>query len=213
MKAFLNFCSKELIVPAILLLSTTTWANPSSDSTKIESLSFLADSRIQINGDSTMKKFSAVASTMSLRGTAKRTADSSGKLPWTPIAVEMVLAVEDLKSGDATLDKHMYENLKMEKHHEIKLNLSNFSFTENSRGANEVVASGTLTVAGISKPVELNATLTVEGEKLRISGNKTVLMSDFGIEPPTMMLGILKTRNEISVNFYVTCLTNNTVKD
>lgn len=180
-----------------------------SEATQIVNLSFLPDSRIQLNGDSTFKKYSAVTSHLDLSGEAKLTENSAARLPWAPIEVEMLLAVKNLKSGDETLDKHMYENLKAEKFPQIHLKLATFNFSDSRDGKPEsVTASGTLMVAGVTKPLELKINLMIEGQKLRITGNKKLLMSDYDIDPPTMMLGAMKTRNEVEINFNVICLIN-----
>lgn len=182
-------------------------AEPSSSITEIN---FSPDSRIQIDGDSTMRKFSAASKAVDLKGKALIKPEVASGLPWTPTEVEMDLIVQSLKSGESLLDDHMHENLKSEKFPKIQMKLTNFSFSKD--GGNSVKATGQLTVAGVTKPLELKALLTAEGENLRIKGTKKVMMSDFGIEPPTMMMGTLKTRDEIEISFDVICLINNNKK-
>lgn len=61
---------------------------------------------------------------------------------------------------------------------------------------------GDLTVAGVTKPVDLVVQAApIPDGGLRISGSKPFLMTQFGIEPPTAMLGMLKTGNRITVRF------------
>lgn len=211
--------SKIVIVLAALLFSVSGTAktkgsaqatakiSAGAESSDFVSISFLPGSRIQISGDSTLRKFSAVASSIDLIGNAIKKPSAAGNLPWTPLEVEMVLSVKNLKSGDETLDEHMHENLKAEKYPQMQLKLSTFGFSgSNDAKGSSITASGSLTVAGVTKPIELAATMVIEGQNLRIKGNKTVLMSDFGIEPPTMMMGTLKTRNEIEVSFDIISL-------
>ena len=38
---------------------------------------------------------------------------------------------------------------------------------------------------------------------ITVRGKKKLLMTDYGIKPPTFMLGMLKTGNEVSVEFEV----------
>lgn len=67
---------------------------------------------------------------------------------------------------------------------------------------------GTLTVAGVTKPVDLavQATTNPDGS-IRITGSKAFLMTQFGIDPPTAMLGVLKTANRVTVRFDLTAST------
>lgn len=178
-----------------------------SEKPQTGNLSFSSDSRIQINGDSTMRKFSATSTDLNLKAKALLKSDTETNLPWTPVELEMILPVNSLKSGEETLDDHMHENLKMDKFPEIRMKLSTLLVSAvDSKTQSTVTASGTLTVAGVTKPIELKVDLTKEGENLKIKGIKKLLMSDFGIVPPTMMLGALKTRDEIEINIDVICL-------
>lgn len=164
-------------------------------------IQFADGSRIEIRGDSSMRKFSAESKKIETRGTSDEKAAPGSPLPWTPLEVEIALPVKSLKSDSETLDEHMWERLKAEKNPKIQLKLNKFSFSKS-----DVTASGTLSVAGVTQDIELKALLNADGNKLAIRGTKTVLMTDFGIEPPTMMLGTIKTKNEIEVIFELNCL-------
>ena len=198
---------KKLISTIALTTLLTTSGLAKTAEVQEINLNFLPASRVQLNGDSTLRKYSAATTLLGLRATAKETPAVGSTLPWTPVEVEMLLAVKDLKSGDDTLDEHMQENLKAEKFPHIQLKINSFSFSKDA-----VTASGHLTVAGVTKPVELQVALSAEGENLRMKGTKTLLMTDFGIDPPVMMLGTIKTRNEIEINFDVICLINSKKK-
>lgn len=210
-----------IIALSVLLLSISGFAKAKSPGAvavtqdrKVVNIIFLPDSRIQISGDSTLRKFSAIASEIDLTGKAKEKPDLSSNLPWTPVVVEMLLFVKNLKSGNKKLDDHMHENLKAGKFPKIQLRLSAFNFSYNADNkVTTVAATGALTVVGVSKPIELIATITTVGKNLRIKGSKTILMSDFGIVPPTMMLGTLKTRDEIEISFDMICLINSEKKE
>lgn len=157
--------------------------------------------RIEIRGDSSLRKFSAEAKSVEISGKSDDKPVPGSALPWTPIELEMALPVKNLKSDSETLDEHMRESLKAGSFPLIQLKLTQFSFADAV-----VKASGTLTVAGVTKPIELKGLVSIEGNNLRISGAKSVIMTDFGIEPPTMFMGTVKTQNEIEVIFEVICL-------
>ncbi len=161
----------------------------------------LPESRVELRGDSTLRKYSAVANQMSLTGTTEPKPAAGSLLTWTPTEVIMLLDVKNLKSGSDGLDEHMQENLKATAFPQIQLKLTSFNFLSEK----SVTAAGTLMVAGVRKPVEITASVLVENAVTRIKGIKTVLMSDFGIAPPAMMLGALKTRDEIEIIFDVVC--------
>jgi polyisoprenoid-binding protein YceI len=73
-------------------------------------------------------------------------------------------------------------------------------------GATEgsVKLKGNLTIAGQEKPVTIDASLALDaGGALRVKGSKEILMSEFGVRPPTLMMGTLKVRDRVVVNFDV----------
>ena len=63
--------------------------------------------------------------------------------------------------------------------------------------------SGFLTIAGLTKPINLLFNISVLNHKIRFKGTKNLKMSDFNIDPPKAMLGMLKSGNEILVKFDV----------
>lgn len=202
---------KTNLVLAVIMAVALPLSVLAKEGTENINLIFLSDGRIHLNGDSTLRKYSSTAKVFEVMGTAINKPASEMELPWMPTEVKMVLHIKNLKSGDETLDEHMQESLKFDKFPEIQLKLSNFSFTK-GEDKNTVKAVGTLTVAGVSKPIELNASLKVDGDNLKIAGIKKILMSEFGITPPTMMMGALKTADEVEISFDVICSINNNQK-
>ena len=58
-----------------------------------------------------------------------------------------------------------------------------------------------MTVAGASQPAVLKATATVSGSLFVVEGEQVLLMTDYGVKPPVMMLGAVKTANKIVVKY------------
>ncbi len=67
-------------------------------------------------------------------------------------------------------------------------------------------------MAGKTLPIDLKVSykLAANGE-LKIIGSKQLTMTDFGMEPPTAMMGAIKVGNEISVTFEITLTNNNAI--
>jgi hypothetical protein len=47
----------------------------------------------------------------------------------------------------------------------------------------------------------MDITTKADGEKLAVQGRIELLMTDYGIKPPTAMMGMLKTDPKITVTF------------
>ncbi len=65
-------------------------------------------------------------------------------------------------------------------------------------------SKGDLIVAGVTNKISMPISVTPSGDKkLKISGNTTVKMTDFGIKPPApaIGLGLIKTGDEVKLSF------------
>jgi hypothetical protein len=56
-------------------------------------------------------------------------------------------------------------------------------------------------VAGRERPVALIARAYIADQGLWLAGRETLLMTDFGIKPRKMMLGTLRVKDQIVVNY------------
>jgi hypothetical protein len=165
-------------------------------------LKFEPTSEIKIMGDSTVRKYSAQTKEARLTGQARQVESPAGTKTWLPERIEMVMNVADLKSGNGTLDEHMHKALKANEHPTITLKITSTPEQQDKwSDGQSLKAIGELTVSGSKQPIELEAALSKDGEKFRIQGKKKLLMSSFGIQPPTLMLGALKTKDEIEVTY------------
>jgi hypothetical protein len=66
-----------------------------------------------------------------------------------------------------------------------------------------LVVEGDLTLAGRTQPVAFTVTSTRHGDHFRLRGGLRVKMTDFDIEPPVAMLGIIRARDELWVSLDV----------
>jgi len=68
----------------------------------------------------------------------------------------------------------------------------------------KVEVKGTLTVAGVARPVTLVLDVRRDGSRLLASGELPLKMSDFGIKPPTAMMGTMHTGDAVRVKIETT---------
>ena len=96
----------------------------------------------------------------------------------------------------------MYATLKADKNQIIKYTLSGYDILNGSSTAFAAKTTGTLTILGKEKQVamKIDATRLNDG-KATAEGEETLLMSDFGIKPPSFMFGTMKVGDTIKVKF------------
>jgi polyisoprenoid-binding protein YceI len=106
---------------------------------------------------------------------------------------------ETLKSGTKGLDNNAYKALKTDKNKQIK-----FVLKELTKTSDAYTAKGDLTIAGFTKQVSFPAKLVQTGNKIQVEGEMPMLLTDFKIDPPTALLGTVKTKNEAVISFKAT---------
>lgn len=117
-------------------------------------------------------------------------------------SLEVIVGVTGLRSGKDGLDKNMYKALLAPKHPQIRFVVTEYDLAAGGTpGTIAIDAKGTLAVAGVEKEIRFPVTAKREGETFRLSGSVPLLMTTFGIKPPTMMMGALKTKDEVMISF------------
>lgn len=120
-------------------------------------------------------------------------------------AMNIKMEVRSIKSDNSTMNKNTYKALKADTHPQITFVLSApLAVITSSASGTMITARGNLTIAGVTKPVEMQIKVTsAAGGKLTFEGIHKIKMTDFGVKPPTAILGTLKTGNNITINFKV----------
>jgi hypothetical protein len=183
----------RLTLAAAVLGAAFLGGAPAVTAARVTGLAFSSESKIWLEGDSTLHRYKSAARTWQL--TARPTA--TGGLA----DLEAVVAVRELKSGDAGLDKNLYVAMKADQFPTIRFSAGTGELDVAATGVAEARVAGTLTIAGVKKPVSLSAVGRLSGGTLRLKGSKALLMSDFGIQPPVLMLGAIKCTDAITVHY------------
>ena len=120
------------------------------------------------------------------------------------VSVKINIVVRTLSCGNGQMDKNMYSTLKADENPLIKYTLSGYDILDGSASPTAFAANttGTLMISGQEKSVaiKINAERLSDG-KATAKGEQAVLMTDFGIKPPSFMFGRLKVGNKIIVKF------------
>ncbi len=119
---------------------------------------------------------------------------------------QLNIRTRTLDCGHRGINRDLYESLKTEEHPYIRLQLENVRWDKPMpAGLQEwqcVTAKARLTVAGVERAINMKvrATRTQTGQ-YRFVAQHRILMTDYGVEPPTALLGTIKVNNAIDINF------------
>lgn len=116
--------------------------------------------------------------------------------------INFTVPAESLKSEHKQMDKNTYKALNTAKYANISFTAA--SVTVKPSGATNylLIAKGRLTISNVTKDVVLTALGVMNADKsITYSGSYKLKMTDYNVDPPSAMLGTIKTGDNITVTF------------
>ena len=184
----------SLLTPVLLAMSS----GPST-------MTLQPGSRLWVSGTSTIRSFECKAGTIDASveaigpGTAAAIADGAKAVS----GVNLRVPAAKLDCGNGTMNEHMLKALKAKDAPVIAFTLSSYELAKGATGTT-VEMKGTLTLGGTTKPIALQATARNEGGALRVTGSHPLRMTEFGLKPPSLMMGTMKVNELVKVGFDLT---------
>jgi polyisoprenoid-binding protein YceI len=160
-----------------------------------------ADADIKVLGTSNLHDWSMEDKDVPC--TAKFTyATAQNTMPTGLETLTLSFPVQSLKSGKSGMDSKAYSAMKAKDGSTIAFTSTSSTVTPGATGQFRVKSNGNLTIAGVSKPIVMEAACQVRPDgTISCTGTEKLKMSDFQIKPPTYMLGALKTGDDLTINF------------
>ncbi|HYD51678.1 MAG TPA: YceI family protein [Gemmatimonadaceae bacterium] len=159
-------------------------------------------SRLWVNGSSTVRSFECSATMIDAKvetsGPGTAVAVANGAKAVSAVKVAIPAAKLDCKNG--TMNGHMMKALKASEAPIIAFDLAGYDLAKSAAGT-AVTLKGTLSIGGQTKPVTIAALAKSEGTALRVTGTHEVRMTEFGLKPPTLMMGTMKVNELVKVSF------------
>ena len=161
------------------------------------------DSKLWVEGGSNLHDWSCKASSMDAAIEVDEAFLKSTTVEPTFLKkVQVKVPVRNLKCGNGKMDNNLYKALKADDTPEISYILGTFEVVPAAKDSFTVKAVGALSIAGTEKTVnmDVSAARLADGS-IRAEGSVPLLMTDFGVKPPTALLGTLRTDNKVTVKF------------
>jgi polyisoprenoid-binding protein YceI len=154
-------------------------------------------SKLWVDGGSTVRNWQCVANKIDAEIATNPQASGVADLV-KGATVTIPVGQLDCAGGNKTMNGHMRKALKAETSPEIRFVLK--SYAVNSE-ASEL--KGTLTIAGVTKDIEIPASIVEQGGMVRVKASEVINMKDYGVKPPSLMMGTMKVKEVVTVGFDV----------
>jgi len=192
--------TRELISLALTAL-LTVGGSAGGQSTR---LTVGPESRLWVEGGSNLHDWSCKASSVDAAIEVDDAFFKTKTVSATSLKrVQVKVPVRNLKCGNGKMDNNLYKALKADDASEISYSLATFDVVPGATTDSFTVkAVGALTIAGTEKTLTMDVTAArLPDGSIRAEGALPLLMTDFGVKPPTALLGTLRTDNKITVKF------------
>lgn len=189
--------TKQQIVVALLLPALISWQTASAP------MQLESSSRLWVSGTSSVRGFQCEAAGLEASVTSRGDDAVAAVLGGDKSveAVEVAVAANSLDCKNGTMNGHMLKAIKATEHPSISFKLSSYDLAP-ANDSMKVTMSGKLTLGGVERDITLEATAAPGPENtLKITGTHALLMTDYGLKPPSLMLGTMKVHDKVTVHF------------
>jgi polyisoprenoid-binding protein YceI len=108
----------------------------------------------------------------------------------------VTVPVKSFVCPNEEMTQHLFEAMKADKFAEIVYRLEKYEIA-----GTQAQASGTMTITGVSQPVTFPVSLKASPQGVAVTGTTRLDMTKFGVDPPVVMLGMLKVGPQIRIEF------------
>jgi hypothetical protein len=158
----------------------------------------LDDSKLTINGTSNVNDFECIYDEEFEEDTLSHTINIDEAIAEVE-GEQLVLVVDSFDCGKRGINRDFRNTLKSDVYPTIELDLKKVIRVPGEPISAEV----DITLAGVTKSylVEFGEVKFYEEGFVEVLGTQPVQMSDFGIEPPRALFGLIKVNDELDINF------------
>lgn len=189
---FNNKMKRLFLICSIIIAATSGWAQNSFERKTIH---ILPNSELALTGKTNITKFGCEFNTACLEETINIEYTRNDNIINFNDAV-LLLRNECFDCGNKSINKDFNSLLKTEQFPEIKMELIKINLINKQNGE----ASVNITIAGKKKNHTVPITI-VDFPAYFFTGKLKLDITDFNLEPPKRMLGLIVVKKEIQINF------------
>lgn len=158
------------------------------------------DAKIVVSGTSTLHDWTMISREID----GKAVIEMGGETLKDIKELSISLQAKSLKSDKSGLNEDAHEAMKADAHPEINFKLERINSRKTNGNQYLIEAEGTVTIAGVSKKINIQAEGHPTSNGITFKGSKKLKMTNFNMEPPKAMFGLLKADDAVTVSFNIT---------
>lgn len=117
-------------------------------------------------------------------------------------SLKFTVVANSLKSGKSSMDSRTYKSIKADEFPKISYQLTFATVTMVQANKYSIQTTGILTIAGKTQTIAMKVMALVNADRsINCHGTEKLMLTDYGIEPPSFMLGAMKVGNDLTIQF------------
>lgn len=200
---------KHIVLTSLVVLTSIGSVAPAQSITRVHNvvmplrLAVRPDSRLWLEGSSNVRDWRCEATSLDASVDIDDAVHAVGSTAARIRGVQVRVPTHALTCGRSQMDHIMYKALHVDDAPECRQIVGRFDVVSAAAGARPtLVMQGTLRIAGRERVVRMPVELEEQADgSVRAKGALPILMTDYGISPPTALFGVLRTENRIVVKF------------
>lgn len=117
--------------------------------------------------------------------------------------VKLDIPAAALDCANDTMNEHMREAIHAEKHQNIGVQIHKYEVGVPVDGVAPMKLYADITLAGVTRPVTIIANARMVDGAVKVDGRYAMRMTEWGVKPPSLMLGTMKVRESVVIRFAV----------
>jgi len=156
------------------------------------------DAVVTVQGSSNVHDWTETATSIESQGDFKMEGDKLRSLR----SFSFSATAKGLKSDHSSMDNRTYSTIKADKFPMITYKLNSAVVTLIQKNKYAIKATGDLTIAGATQTIVLNVNAVVNADNtISCTGSQKIQLTDYKIDPPSFMLGAMKVKNDLTIQF------------
>lgn len=157
-------------------------------------------SSLTVNGSTNVNKFQCDITNYSLPDTI--TCVKAAKTQTLPMNGKLKLDIESFDCHNRMMTSDLRKTLKYKEFPKLIIKFISINSYPNFKNPTKITGIVDISLAGIAKRYDINYVFTVDNSNIvHLKGDRAVTFTDFNLNPPSKLGGVIKAKDELLVEF------------